>query len=81
MYQYRKAKYKVGDIVQTPYLIVGQRHDGIGRIKSVGICTAELDGIIHALGIMYEVGSRQFLEGQLKPVRGYKRSISLHAIK
>lgn len=66
---YQKAKFKVGDLVQTPYSIVGQRHDGVGRIKSVGICTVELDHHTISLGVMYQVGSREFLEKQLKRVR------------
>ena len=75
--QYRKAKFKVGDFVQTPYSIVGQRHDGRGFIKSVGVCEMELDGNCLSLGIMYEVGTRQFLEEQLVRVRR-KARISLH---
>ena len=85
MWQHRKAKYKVGDIVQTPYSIVGRRHDGVGRIKSVGVCTMELRGNCLSLGIMYQIGSRQFLEEQLKPIRGVKSispsSIRVHATK
>ena len=72
--------YKIGDIVQTGCPPVGRRHDGVGRIKSVGICTAEIgfrpDQPNHtttvSLGIMYQVGSRRFLEEQLTPVRKNK---------
>jgi len=48
----------------------------VGRIKSVGICTMELHGDTLSLGIMYEVGTRQFLEEQLRIKR--KARISLH---